>query len=219
MAKDSKPTVSRFGASKMASAYGTSVPSQSLPTVIPGSSIKAVQSAIRLGKLDDDGRLVSGTGESSDEETNAVVSEVLDLIKTGQAVNIGPEESTIHSTVVPPSRRPKQVDETQTGDSTVNERVISAFNRLDISEAKPPRSPKSAISARVAQPPTKVAPSASNSLIVDSPSYPPQVSSRPQRPPMVMSSKVLETEKRASPSLQSTDNAPRKISRFMRERT
>lgn len=217
MVKDPKPTVSRFGASKMASAYGTSVPSQSLPTVIPESSIKTVQSAIRLGKLDDEGRLVNGTGESSDEETNAVVSEVLNLIKTGKAVNIGPQESTVHSTVVPPSRRSKQADRTSP-DESVNDKVISAFNRLDISEAKPPRFPKGAAPTKVAQPSTKLAPSSSNPLIVDSPSYPPQVSSRPRRPPMVMSSKVIESEKRGAPSPQPTESATKKFSRFMRER-
>ncbi|KDQ33384.1 hypothetical protein PLEOSDRAFT_1095416 [Pleurotus ostreatus PC15] len=218
LAKDSKPSVSRFGAAKMASAYGASAPSQSLPTVIPESSIKTVQSAIRLGKLDDDGRLISATGESSDEETNAIVSEVLDLIKTGKAVNVGPQGSTVHSTVVPPSRRSKQ-DAKPSTDGSVNDKVITAFNRLEISDAKPPRPPKSATPTRVAQPSTsKVAPPAYNPLIVDSPSYPPQVLSRPQRPPTVMSSKVLETEKRAA-SPQSTESAPKKVSRFMRERT
>ncbi|KAF9500564.1 hypothetical protein BDN71DRAFT_1440673 [Pleurotus eryngii] len=217
LVKDSKPSVSRFGAARMASAYGASVPLQSLPTVIPESSIKTLQSAIRLGKIDDDGRLISATGESSDEETNAVVSEVLDLIKTGKAVNVGPQESTVHSTVVPPWRRSKQDDKSST-DESVNDKIKSAFNRLEISEAKPPRPPKGATPTRVAQPSTKVAP-VYNPLIVDSPSYPPQVSSRPQRPPMVMSSKVLETEKRAAPSPQSTESAPKKISRFMRERT
>ncbi|KAG5221159.1 Glycosyltransferase Family protein [Salix suchowensis] len=208
LVKDSKPSVSRFGAARMASAYGASVPLQSLPTVIPESSIKTVQSAIRLGKIDDDGRLISATGESSDEETNAVVSEVLDLIKTGKAVNVGPQESTVHSTVVPPWRRSKQDDKSST-DESVNDKVKSAFNRLEISEAKPPRPPKGATPTRVAQPSTKVAP-VYNPLIVDSPSYPPQVSSRPQRPPMVMSSKVLETEKRAAPRHNQPKAHPRK---------
>lgn len=65
-----------------------------------------MQRAIRIGKLDSDNHLVGGdAGESgSDEEDDAAMQEIMELLKKGEVYNLGPDGNMIHA--VPPPKLP-----------------------------------------------------------------------------------------------------------------
>ncbi|KAJ7444828.1 hypothetical protein FB451DRAFT_71212 [Mycena latifolia] len=105
-----KPAISHFQANRLTSSYNTAAPSSSKSlgaNVLPASSARTLQRAIRVGKLDSDNRLVGGdAGESgSEEEGEAGMEEIMELLKKGEVYNLGPDGNFIH-TVPPPPRAP-----------------------------------------------------------------------------------------------------------------
>jgi hypothetical protein len=98
-----KPAISQFRANRIASAYNTSTPSSTSlgASVLPASSTRTLQQAIRAGKLDSDGRLVGGEADSASEDEEPGLQEVLDLLKKGEVYNIGPDGKYLHT--IPPS--------------------------------------------------------------------------------------------------------------------
>ncbi|KAF4615400.1 hypothetical protein D9613_002675 [Agrocybe pediades] len=105
----SKPAISQFEASRLASAYSASAPrssdtvSTSLgASVVPESSTRTIQHAIRTGKLDADGRLVGAEDDSASEQEDENMQEILDLLRKGQVYNLGPNGEYLH--VAPPAK-------------------------------------------------------------------------------------------------------------------
>ncbi|TBU35685.1 hypothetical protein BD311DRAFT_860185 [Dichomitus squalens] len=81
-----KPSVSRF---KSSTAF-SSLPSQSLGgSVVPASRSSELKAAVRLGKLEN-GNLVGGEEGESDEEIEPEAKEMLEMLKKGDVVNVGP---------------------------------------------------------------------------------------------------------------------------------
>ncbi|KAF9014073.1 hypothetical protein BDQ17DRAFT_1320729 [Cyathus striatus] len=86
----SKPAISRFRASRLASAYGAA--SISLEgSVISESTARTFQRAVRTGKLDNDSRLIGGDGDSASEDENEGIQEVLELLRKSEVYNLGPD--------------------------------------------------------------------------------------------------------------------------------
>lgn len=103
----SKPAISQFRASRLASAYSASTPkpakSASISlgaSVIPESSTRTIQRSIKTGKLDDDGQLIGAEADSVSEDEDAAMQEVLELLRKGEVYNLGPEGKYLHT--VPP---------------------------------------------------------------------------------------------------------------------
>jgi hypothetical protein len=92
----SKPTMSQYRASRLLSAYGTANPSSASNFVVPAASAKTMQSAIRTGKIDDEGKLVGGEDDSASEAEDDAMQEVLELLKRGEVYNLGPNGEPIH---------------------------------------------------------------------------------------------------------------------------
>jgi len=100
-----KPAISHFQANRLASSYNAATPSSSKSlgaNVVPASTAQTFQRAIRMGKLDSDNHLVGGdAGESgSDEEVDAAMQEITELLKKGEVYNLGPDGNYVH--IVPP---------------------------------------------------------------------------------------------------------------------
>ncbi|KAK2466719.1 hypothetical protein APHAL10511_000977 [Amanita phalloides] len=130
----SKPSISRFKASKLASSYNASLPqSTSLDgSVISTSSAKTLQRAIRMGRLNSNGQLVGSDSEG--EAENEAIRQVLDLLSEGEAYNVGPGGNrTVYSV---PS--PKQ-EETDTA-AVVNTATLPALKKPKASKFKVNRS-------------------------------------------------------------------------------
>ncbi|KAF8350490.1 hypothetical protein F5887DRAFT_1278690 [Amanita rubescens] len=103
----SKSPLSRFKASKLASSYNASIPSQltSLEgSVLPASSAKTLQQTIRTGKLDSKNQLVGADSESEGEGENEAVQQVLELLGKGEVYNVGPEGNQAFYAVAPPKK-------------------------------------------------------------------------------------------------------------------
>ncbi|KAF8912068.1 hypothetical protein CPB84DRAFT_1761183 [Gymnopilus junonius] len=99
-----KPAISQFRASRLAFAYSTSAPNsvESVSTslgasVIPESSTRTIQRAIKTGRLDDDGRLIGAEAESESEDEGAAMQDVLELLRKGEVYNLGPEGEYLHT--------------------------------------------------------------------------------------------------------------------------
>ncbi|KAJ6624540.1 hypothetical protein B0H10DRAFT_1943141 [Mycena sp. CBHHK59/15] len=106
-----KPIMSHFQANRLASSYNASTPSTSKllgANVLPASSARTLQHAIRTGKLDSDNRLVGGdAGESgSEDDESPAMQEILELLKKGELYNLGPDGNLIYT--VPPPSNPSQ---------------------------------------------------------------------------------------------------------------
>lgn len=90
----SKPSVSRFKANRIASAYGASTgskPSTSIGgSALPESSARTIQHALRSGRIDDDNRLVGGEHDSDSEIEAEGLQEMLELLQKGEVYNLGP---------------------------------------------------------------------------------------------------------------------------------
>lgn len=106
-----KPVVSQFRASRIAFAYGASAPSGAESesfslgaSVLPASSARTIQHAIKTGKLDSDGRLVGAEADSESEEDQGM-QEVLELLRTAEVHNLGPNGEYLHA--IPPSQIPE----------------------------------------------------------------------------------------------------------------
>ncbi|KAG6854553.1 hypothetical protein C0991_004889 [Blastosporella zonata] len=97
-----KPSISRFKATRLASSYAASSPSTSMgASIIPASTARTIQKAVRTGKLDADERLVGGEADSASEDEIEGAQELLELLKNGEVYNIGPDGNYLH--VIPPS--------------------------------------------------------------------------------------------------------------------
>ncbi|KAF8633845.1 hypothetical protein AX15_001218 [Amanita polypyramis BW_CC] len=103
-----KPSISRFKASKFASSYNASLPSQSTSldgSVLSVSSAKTLQRAIRMGSLDPENQLVGADGESESEEETETVQQVRELLSKGELYNLGPQgDRAIYAAVPPPQK-------------------------------------------------------------------------------------------------------------------
>ncbi|KAL1677373.1 hypothetical protein EV122DRAFT_214313 [Schizophyllum commune] len=104
-----KPAVSRFKASKMASAFNVEAgPSQAQQShslgaaVVPEATTRTIQSAIKTGKLDDDKKLVGGA-ESDSEDENGLAREMYEALRRGELYNLGPGQLHL---VPPPADAP-----------------------------------------------------------------------------------------------------------------
>ncbi|KAG6832059.1 hypothetical protein H0H92_005481 [Tricholoma furcatifolium] len=97
-----KPTISRFKATRFASSYAATAPSTSMgASIVPASTARTLQKAVRTGKLDSDNRLVGGDADSaSEEEETEGMQEMLELLKKGEVYNVGPDGDYLH---IPPS--------------------------------------------------------------------------------------------------------------------
>ncbi|KJA27022.1 hypothetical protein HYPSUDRAFT_52063 [Hypholoma sublateritium FD-334 SS-4] len=116
----SKPEISQFKANRIASAYGESIPTEATTTslagsVLPASSTRTIQRAIRTGKLDDTGKLVGGEDDSASEEEDQGLQEVLDLLRKGEVYNLGPDGKYIHAVRPTPGASPLQSTQTTDG--------------------------------------------------------------------------------------------------------
>ncbi|KAH9483908.1 hypothetical protein JR316_0003386 [Psilocybe cubensis] len=97
-----KPVMSQFRAQKLASAYGASaaLESESVSlgeSVLPASSTRTIQRAIKTGKLDLDGKLVGAEADSESDEEDHAMREVLELLKKGEVYNLGPNGEYLHT--------------------------------------------------------------------------------------------------------------------------
>ncbi|KIL69985.1 hypothetical protein M378DRAFT_157236 [Amanita muscaria Koide BX008] len=152
----SKPSISRFKASKLASSYNSSLPSETKSldgSLLSASSAKALQRSIRMGKLDSRGRLTGHSEDSESEPENEAAQEVLDLLKKGEVYNVGPDSNQVlHpvpasppkkeeqqvSVALPPLNKPKaskfKVDRSQAGPSKASQhQAKSIFTNSPIS--------------------------------------------------------------------------------------
>lgn len=66
-------------------------------SVLPASSARTIQRAIRTGKLDDNGKLIGGDDDSASEEEDQGLQEVLDLLRKGEVYNLGPDGNYVHA--------------------------------------------------------------------------------------------------------------------------
>ncbi|KAF8809064.1 hypothetical protein BYT27DRAFT_7188147 [Phlegmacium glaucopus] len=143
--ESSKPAVSQFRASRIASAYSASAPSTSASTslgasIVPVSSSRTIQRALRTGKLDSDGRLVGGEVDSTSEDEDPARQEVLELLKKGEVYNLGPDGNYIHT--IPPRSNPRA--STSTATPSANEdpsasKSLPPSRRSQTSKFKPSR--------------------------------------------------------------------------------
>ncbi|KAF9532173.1 hypothetical protein CPB83DRAFT_874093 [Crepidotus variabilis] len=110
-----KPAISQFKATRLASAYNASAPSSSMQTtslgesIIPTTSTRVIQKALRTGQLDSDGNLIGGDDESASEEENEGLQEVLELLQKGEVYNLGPDGEYLH-TIPPTASQPSPSD-------------------------------------------------------------------------------------------------------------
>ncbi|RPD66389.1 hypothetical protein L227DRAFT_570274 [Lentinus tigrinus ALCF2SS1-6] len=86
-----KSFASRFKSSRTSAS--STLPSHSLgANIVPASQSSTLRSAVRLGKLEND-NLVGGQEGESDDEMDAAAKEMLEMLKKGEVVNVGPSTS------------------------------------------------------------------------------------------------------------------------------
>ncbi|KAF8197573.1 hypothetical protein BJ912DRAFT_953881 [Pholiota molesta] len=218
--ESTKPGISQFKANRIASAYSASIPSTSetpgtslAGSVLPASSTRTIQRAIRTGK--------SMTPESSaSEQEDEGLQEVLNLLRKGEVYNIGPDGNYIHAV------RPILISTWQCRASTSQVGVTSTAQAAPTqADAPPPPNMRPKTSSSKPRAPRLADHTVSSvvaeripspfSMIVDSPSFPmPQQSQgqtvppfsssrRPGRPPPVLASSVVESR----PTGQGADRA------------
>ncbi|KAH9857185.1 hypothetical protein C2E23DRAFT_865766 [Lenzites betulinus] len=101
-----RPPGSRFKASLSSS---SSLPSHSLGgSILPSSQSSTLKSAVRLGKLEGE-QLVGGQDGDSEDELEAPAKDVLDMLKKGDIVNVGPTLPPNGSSLPTTSASPAQV--------------------------------------------------------------------------------------------------------------
>ncbi|KAJ6597200.1 hypothetical protein DFH09DRAFT_1133941 [Mycena vulgaris] len=226
-----KPAISHFQANRLTSSYNAAAPSSSKSlgaNVLPASSARTLQRAIRVGKLDSENHLVGGdAGESgSEEEDETGMQEIMDLLKKGEVYNLGPDGNFIH-TVPPSSGRPSSAPtapEAPPPPASSRKPPTSKFKLARAGQrpvaagppspdmSGPPTPPSSAarsspklpaespnVLSSVVEKPTSSSSAAFASMIVDSPSFPD--TRRPHAPPTVRAA-----------------DKPAKVSRFLAER-
>ncbi|KAM6500303.1 hypothetical protein JOM56_003317 [Amanita muscaria] len=192
----SKPSISRFKASKLASSYNASLPPETKSldgSLLSASSAKALQRSIRMGKLDSRGRLTGHSEDSESEPENEAAQEVLDLLKKGEVYNVGPDSNQVlHpvpasppkkeeqqvSAALPPLNKPKaskfKVDRSQAGPSKASQhqaKSISTNSPISTNLTSP-----AVVTER--RPPGITSTNSTNTIpsitpaVVDSPSFP-----------------------------------------------
>ncbi|KAJ7047103.1 hypothetical protein C8F04DRAFT_1062683 [Mycena alexandri] len=235
-----KPAISHFQADRLTSSYNAVAPSSSTSlgaNVLPASSAQTLQRAIRVGKLDSDDRLVGGeAGESgSEDEDDAVMQEIVELLKKGEVYNLGPDGDFIHTvpppkppaTEAPPVAAPMPLPPTSRKPPTskfklarAGQRPFSAPSASEVSDSSTPTStvarssPKlpsmaesRSTTASVLSSTVVEKPSAAfTSMIIDSPSFPGPPSTPETRRPQQPPTVVRAADK------------PGKVSRFLAER-
>ncbi|KAJ3886464.1 hypothetical protein GG344DRAFT_81695 [Lentinula edodes] len=282
----SSSSMSQFRANRLASSYAvantdatSSVPSplgsSTLPTLLPAGAAQTLQHAVRLGKLDEQKRLVGGdAGDSGSEPDDEVAREILELLQKGEVYNLGPNGEDIY--VVPPNTitsgsgdSTKQSTRAQPPRSdplppftppieplpqkpktsrfklakTQSDRLPSPSTSVDLSGSSTPvsnarrSSPKLAMESSVVERAVpqlstskqSESPSADytnvpkppifNSMVIESPSFPrsAEFQRRPERPPTIMSSHVVESSSRRNDN-PTMDEVPKRVSRFRAER-
>ncbi|KAJ3861279.1 hypothetical protein EV359DRAFT_66617 [Lentinula novae-zelandiae] len=279
----SSSSMSQFRANRLASSYAvantdatSSVPSplgsSTLPTLLPAGAAQTLQHAVRLGKLDEQKRLVGGdTGDSGSEPDDEVAREILELLQKGEVYNLGPNGKDLHvvrpntitsgsggstkqstraqpprSDPLPPFTPPIEPLPQKPKTSrfklakTQSDRLPSPSTSVDLSGSSTPvsnarrSSPKlamesSVVERAVPQPSTSKSadytnvpkPPIFNSIVIESPSFPRSAESqrRPERPPTIMSSHVVESSsQRNDNSTTRMDEVPKRVSRFRAER-
>lgn len=124
VADSHKPSISKFKATRIASAYNASTPSSASTSlgasVLPASSTRTIQRAIRVGKIDVDQQLVGGEADSASDEETERIQEVLDLLKRGEIYNIGPDGEYVHAISPLPSTAPTLSAKPQPRDQPVS---------------------------------------------------------------------------------------------------
>ncbi|KAI0372950.1 hypothetical protein BV20DRAFT_963394 [Pilatotrama ljubarskyi] len=147
-----KPPVSKFKASLNS---GSSLPSHSLGgSILPSSQSSTLKSAVRLGKLQD-GQLVGGEDGESDDELDPQAKEVLEMLKKGEVVNVGPSLPPNGTTASPSSPTPANQAEPTLAESASEASPaqpkpkvskVSQF-KLSLAQSTPPQSPGSPASS------------------------------------------------------------------------
>ncbi|KAF8163573.1 hypothetical protein B0H34DRAFT_328733 [Crassisporium funariophilum] len=190
-----KPALSQFRANRIASAYNASTPppstsiSSSSPStslgasVIPASSARTIQRAVRTGKLDSDGKLVGTEGDSASEEEDQGLQEVLELLQKGEVYNIGPDGKYLHT--IPPRSTP--------WGSTSSQTPLPSANPDDTPNPStlPPSSGRSKTSKFKASLAAAGRPTPSNAISIPLPAY----------EPLSASSTPVSHEGRSSPKM------------------
>ncbi|KAI9057949.1 hypothetical protein FKP32DRAFT_1597904 [Trametes sanguinea] len=143
-----KPT-SRFKASQARAS--SSLPSHSLgASILPSSQGSTLKSAVRLGKLEN-GQLIGGDDGESDDELDPQAKEMLELLKRGEVVNVGPTlpaESTASSaastsaSAEQPKATTAEPDAQAAGPSKPKPSKVSQF-KMSFAQPTPPQSPSS----------------------------------------------------------------------------
>ena len=140
----SKSAVSQFRANRIASGYNASAPTASTSslgaTIVPASSSRTIQRALRTGKLDSDGKLVGGEADSASEDEDPALQEVLELLKKGEVYNLGPDGNYIHT--IPPRSNPWTATSTSTSSSNESASATQSLppsRRSQTSKFKPTR--------------------------------------------------------------------------------
>ncbi|KAI0362435.1 hypothetical protein OH77DRAFT_1416696 [Trametes cingulata] len=146
-----KPPVSKFKASL---GSGSSLPSHSLGgSILPSSQSSTLKSAVRLGKLEN-GQLVGGEDGESDDELDPQAKEMLEMLKKGDVVNVGPTLPP-NGTPVPDSSSASTSQAEPTSNETASEAPaqpkpklskVSQF-KLSLAQSTPPQSPGSPASS------------------------------------------------------------------------
>lgn len=135
--------MSQFRANKLASAYGASASSPAAAesesfslgaSVLPASSTRTIQRAIKTGKLDSDGKLVGAEADSGSDEEDQAMQEVLELLKKGEVYNLGPNGEYLHAV------HPNQIPQTQCTTSQPPSSTQEARQRSS-DPPPPPRKP------------------------------------------------------------------------------
>ncbi|KAG2349534.1 hypothetical protein BDR05DRAFT_994557 [Suillus weaverae] len=189
-----KPSVSRFRADRMATAYDNSTSTSLGPSVIPASRQKSLQEAIRLGKVENNHLVGGEEGESGSEDET--VREVLELLSNGRIHNAGPG-------FIPQSTVSEVIERRQFKPNPPHQRVVEPTVGV------PP------IFSTVVE-----SPSFPSVIVGRQQSLSDTNTSRPQRPPVVMRSTVTELSAGSARSAADTvASVPGgKVSRFKAER-
>ncbi|KAF7295394.1 hypothetical protein MIND_01079000 [Mycena indigotica] len=226
-----KSALSHFQANRLATAYHAATPATA--DVLPEVKARTLQHAIRLGKLDDNDRLVGGeAGESGSEDDEAVAQEIIELLQKGEVFNAGPDG--IHAPIAqsasgppagpPPSARKPPASKfklSRGGHAPSPAPTPTPPSEMTRSSPKlantpPPIPSSSGVMSSVIERPT----TGFSSMIVESPSFP----SGPQQqsgPTPVMSSTVPEKTPVQSrrpqqpPAIVRASDKPAKVSRFL----
>ncbi|KAJ7074310.1 hypothetical protein C8F01DRAFT_1100048 [Mycena amicta] len=226
-----KSALSHFQASRIASSYNATIPASSGANIPSESTARALQRAIRLGKLDTTDQLVGGeAGESGSEDEDAVAQEILELLRKGEVFNAGPDG--MHA-VSPPSlagppagpppsaRKPSSSKFKLSRSGHVPSPASTPTPPSEVNRSSPklsesPRSSSGVMSSVVERP--TAGSSAFSSMIVESPSFQP-VEQRQTSPPTVMASEVIESTQtrrpQQPPTIVRAADAPPKVSRFL----